>query len=405
ITLNIDEPLNFSAEYYRNSTEEQIIEDCIHRDRLRADLSMDLLRRYEFDCFTVVLGGIDRSQHDYWKYHDPDYPNVSKLRREKFKDSIYRNYKLADDVISEFLKIYGDNTNIFILSDHGAGRYPSSYFNINLWLKKNGFLKTINRKAVPREVLKLIYFNLMRLLTPNNKKKSSVLPKLHRQSKQTGGGSGKVFNWNHTKAFFHPLLFPAGGIMINLRGRQASGIVNSGSEYDELRDEIIRKLLEVREPKTGENVIVRAYRREEVYNGPYVGDFPDIIYILNNKYESGRMLYGKTISRVPDFVLSKKSGMHLMNGILIGFGPMIKPGRIDGARIVDIAPTIIYSTELPVPGDMDGIVLKEIFRDEILSKKPIEYFDWSSKSAQADTSLNRDEEEQMKAKLRGLGYL
>src|SRR5512143_2153708 len=118
ISYHLEEPLNFSAEYYRISTEEDIAEDCLHRDKLRADLMFDLLERYEFDCFTVVLGGIDRAQHDYWKYHDPSFPHVEKKRRDKFKDVIFNNYKLADRVLATVLGKFGDDINLFILSDH-----------------------------------------------------------------------------------------------------------------------------------------------------------------------------------------------------------------------------------------------------------------------------------------------
>ena len=38
-------------------------------------------------------------------------------------------------------------------------------------------------------------------------------------------------------------------------------------------------------------------------------------------------------------------------------------GEIDGANIVDLAPTALHAMGLPVPDDMDGRVLTELFTD------------------------------------------
>jgi len=54
-----------------------------------------------------------------------------------------------------------------------------------------------------------------------------------------------------------------------------------------------------------------------------------------------------------------------MNGIFVAKGPRIKKGiKIDGAKIYDIAPTILHIFGLPIPNEMDGRVLKEIFNNQ-----------------------------------------
>jgi len=405
ISVDVNEPLNFSAEYYRISSEEQIIEDCLYRDKLRADLMFDLLDRYEFDCFVIVLGGTDRSQHDYWKYHDPHYPSVSDDDRKKFQDAIFRNYKLADEQIAKFLDMYGEETNLFIISDHGAGRHPFNFFNVNLWLRKNGWLKLDAKKALVREALRKIYLAFMPLLVPKNKKTTRLLPKLKQRSTKLGGGSGKVFDWNKTSAFYYPLAYPAGGIMINLKGRQPCGIVKPGCEYDDLVNAIIQSLLEYRDEKTGEKIVERAYSRQQVYQGPYVHNFPDIVYVLNPNYESGKEILGSIVSPVPQIRLSKKSGLHLMNGIFIAHGPKIKPSQISGARIIDVAPTVLYATGLCIPKAMDGVILRDIFKEQVLQQHQAEYLSWKGERPTKEVVLETQEHDEMKEKLRSLGYL
>lgn len=411
ISIDIKEPLNFSAEYYKTASEEEIIEDCIAGDRRRADLMFDLLSRYDFDCFVVVLGGIDRSQHDYWKYYDPDYPNVPKKVREKFRDSVFRNYKLADDQIAKFLEIYGDITNLFIISDHGFGRQPFNYFNVNLWLRNHGWLAVERSKALARETLRKIYYGLALLFTPKERKKSFFLEKLKSMApmmgggNSAGGGSGSVFAWEKTRAFDYPLAYPTGGIMINVKGRQPKGIVDAGQEYDELVNTIIQELLEYRDHNTGGRVVERALKRDELYQGPYVHNFPDIVYVLNPNYESGKELFGGEITSVPALRLSKKSGLHRMNGIFIAYGPGIKACHIQGAKIIDVAPTILYCGGLPIPDNMDGVILTDIFKEEVLQQHQAEYLSWKWERPTKEVVLETQEHDEMKEKLRSLGYL
>lgn len=94
-----------------------------------------------------------------------------------------------------------------------------------------------------------------------------------------------------------------------------------------------------------------------------------------------------------------------MNGIFIAFGPDIKPRQIQGARIIDVAPTALYSSGLPIPRNMDGVVLKEIFEKAVLKNQPVTYNDWKGKILGKESYLNGQESEQIENKLRSMGYI
>jgi arylsulfatase A-like enzyme len=52
-----------------------------------------------------------------------------------------------------------------------------------------------------------------------------------------------------------------------------------------------------------------------------------------------------------------------MDGVLIIKGPDIKKNtQIRGANITDITPTILHIFGIPLPKDVDGRVLREIFK-------------------------------------------
>ena len=43
-----------------------------------------------------------------------------------------------------------------------------------------------------------------------------------------------------------------------------------------------------------------------------------------------------------------------------------------GARLIDMAPTILHLMGEPTPEDMDGRVLEELFEPEFLARHPIQ---------------------------------
>jgi predicted AlkP superfamily phosphohydrolase/phosphomutase len=178
--------------------------------------------------------------------------------------------------------------------------------------------------------------------------------------------------WRHTKAYGHGLSGIA-GININLKGREPQGIVEPGQQYEELRDEVIRELRSLKNPQTGERVMAEVYRNNEIYWGPKLNKVPDIIGIPNPRYHAVSSLYTKNV--FGDW--SKTRGAHFTqpNGILIAYGPDIKSGeKTEGAQLIDITPTVLHMMGLPVPQDMDGRVLNELFReDSEIARRTVKY--------------------------------
>jgi len=92
---------------------------------------------------------------------------------------------------------------------------------------------------------------------------------------------------------------------------------------------------------------------------------------------------------------------------------MIKGNRIqkdiilEGARIIDLAPSVLYLLDLPIPTSMDGKVLQKAFLNEAFEKEPIRFIeeegpgpDFHPREIYSD-----QEEEELKKQLKNLGYL
>jgi arylsulfatase A-like enzyme len=73
---------------------------------------------------------------------------------------------------------------------------------------------------------------------------------------------------------------------------------------------------------------------------------------------------------------------------------------------MDLAPTILYLFDLPIPADMDGKVLKDVFDAEYFEKHPIRFTAEGPKDEQRGTHQYSEEEaDAIRKRLQGLGYL
>jgi hypothetical protein len=80
--------------------------------------------------------------------------------------------------------------------------------------------------------------------------------------------------------------------------------------------------------------------------------------------------------------------------------------RFEGARIIDLAPTILYLLGEDIPQDMDGMVLNQIIADDFLSNNPVRLGSADDpENAVPQSGYNDEEETHIRDKLRGLGYI
>jgi predicted AlkP superfamily phosphohydrolase/phosphomutase len=355
----------------------------------------------EHDLFMVVHRISDEVHHFFIGFVDPRTPAYDPDKAAKYGDLVNHFYRKMDQTLGETLERLGPDDTIFVISDHGGNITPPRQFNLNVWLTQQGLL------TPQREVrgLKERLYALNRQLLPARLRTAlrRAAPKgVKGELRQMWKGLQQI-DFGRTQAYHFPMKCPPlAGIVINLKGRQQQGVVEP-EDYETLREQIMRDLLEVRDPRTGERVVANVFKREELYDGPYVERAPDIVVWCHELYKEGPLAAGPLIGEVPYDELVQVPGSHDEKGIFLAMGPGIEQGKVlEGARLIDVPPTILHAMELPVPSDMDGQVLTEVFAE---GERAVETVDLGLTRQSTDSYLSEDEEQQIKEKLRGWGYL
>lgn len=385
---------------FRDLTTEQQVQSLDGQMERMSSLVTSLLDGAH-DLFMVVHRVPDPIHHFFIKFVDQRTPVYSADEAQRWGDVVNRFYRKMDATLGEMLDHLGDDDTIFVISDHGGAITPPRQLNLNVWLANQGLLQP---KEQTKGLMERVYAANQAMLPA---KVRSLLRRNAPKSVQGGLRSMwqgiQEIDFARTQAYHFPMKCPPlAGIVINLRGRQAQGTV-APERYEEVRDGIMAAVQELRDPKTHDKVVQRVFRREDLYQGEFVERAPDIIVWCHDMYKEGPLAQGPVIGEVPYDELLQVPGSHDEKGIFIAKGPGIEAGKkVTDAHLIDVPATILHAMELPVPSDMDGRVLSEIFSD---SDRKVESVDLSLARQSQDSYLSEDEEQQIKDKLKGWGYL
>ena len=142
-------------------------------------------------------------------------------------------------------------------------------------------------------------------------------------------------------------------IYINLKGRNATGIVEPEDKYDVER-QIIDALYNYRDPKTGRRIITLALRQQDAVllglEGPGVGD---IVYWLE---EGFHRVHGDSLTTQKGLVDTSVAA------IFVAAGPGIKQGVTTTRHLkqVDVAPTMATLLGIRMPAQCEGAPMYQI---------------------------------------------
>jgi predicted AlkP superfamily phosphohydrolase/phosphomutase len=312
------------------------------------------LTREPWDYFHFVEIGLDRIHHGFWKHHDPAH--LLHDPRNPYRNVVRDYYRLLDYEMGTLLEALEDETVIGVISDHGA-RPLDGGFCVNELLVEEGFL--VLRSSPDR-------------VTPLNQ---------------------LDVDWSRTRAW------STGGyyarVFLNVRGREPEGAVPP-EDYEKVRGELAARL-EATEDDSGRLLGTRVFRPEDLY-ARVERIAPDLIVHFGDLAwrAIGGVGYGRLHLQEND--TGPDDCNHDRFGAFVLAGPGVpEAGEVKGARLLDVAPTLLGAAGFDVPDTMQG-------RD-LLDGKGGKGLGAGEAGAVPPPPAPRQEEALVRERLRGLGYL
>ncbi len=284
----------------------------------------ELGRSQDWDMLVHYFEFTDRVQHMMFRYFDPLHPLYTEEMGEKWGGTVLESYQRLDQIVGEVMERMPEDAHLFVVSDHGFSSFRRA-MNYNTWLAVNGFM-TLKGEDSERKNLEDLF---------------------------DGGIFFENVDWSQTKAYALGL----GNIYVNVKGREAQGIVEPGEEYEAVRQAIIEGLEAFVDEETEEHPVAHVWTREEAHGvfDPLL--IPDLIPSNNDGYRVGwQDTLGNTGKTIVEPNLKVWSGDHCSL-----FPPLVEGiffSNIAGLRqdpyMGDVMPTLLELYDVELPEGIDG---------------------------------------------------
>jgi predicted AlkP superfamily phosphohydrolase/phosphomutase len=274
-----------------------------------------LLKEKQWDYFHFVDIGLDRVHHGFWDSYDKQHIHYE--AGNPFENVIPAYYRWLDEQIGTAMELLDDNTVVLVVSDHGAQRLDGG-FAVNEWLIRERLL--VLDQEMPKEA------------TPFAKLK---------------------VNWAKTRVWSEGGYYAR--VFFNLEGREPRGVIPA-AQYESFRDEM-KQRFEALADSDGKPLNSLVFKPNEIYrnlrNVP-----PDLIVHFGRLYwrSIGSVGHGRVHLEEND--TGPDACNHAQFGSFILAAPNCSAhGEYIGARLLDIAPTLMRLAGYAVPETMQGRAL------------------------------------------------
>ncbi len=337
----------------------RIRDDCIDTTNRVAELALELLSAEAWDLFLVCFSATHRAGHQLW-----DLTNLggdAAPAEDQGNQSLLKDvYVACDDALGRLIEAAGDDVTTLVFSVHGMGANISRVSVLREMLDHvlSPELSDEERHSSPR------FLERLRATLPvrwRNQIKNH-LPRAI-QDRLTLFWRTSGIDWSSTKAFV-PFGDQEGYVRINLRGREAAGVVEPGAEYDTLLSEITEGLMAFTDEDTGEPVVAEIERADKIFpDGPKRHLLPDLIIRWSPRPAAGHHRitsprHGSISWPTPGHNPQGHCGNHGPSGHLFAKGERIPPGvSLSDGHILDLAPTVYSLLDLEIPDTFKGRAL------------------------------------------------
>jgi predicted AlkP superfamily phosphohydrolase/phosphomutase len=270
-----------------------------------------LLKEQEWDYFHFVDIGLDRVHHGFWNYFDKRH--VQYEPGNAYENVIPDYYLWLDQQIGGVLELLTDDTVLLVVSDHGAQRLDGG-FAVNQWLIQEGLLVL---DEPPTEIASFTQLKV---------------------------------NWSKTRVWSEGGYYAR--VFFNVQGREPQGVIRA-AEYESFRDEMKAKFEALKDDKGGPlNSLV--FKPDQLYQRVR-NVAPDLIVHFGGLYWRSIGTVGHPALHVQENDTGPDACNHAQFGMFLLASPNCPlSGEYQGARLLDIAPTLLDLAGYEIPESMQG---------------------------------------------------
>lgn len=313
------------------------------------ETAVSLLTKHDWDVFFVYYSSLDAICHFFWSRCDPTDPFYPGPNR--FEQVIANAYAEHDTYVGQLLATVAPSTSVLLLSDHGHGPRPVQLVHINEVLREAGLLVPASgARGLAAPVVEVGKRAATQLVTRLNAGRIAAHALKAVPTARQLYTRPITIDWERTVACASDL---SGIKSYSYGGVRVAG---SAGDYESRRDEVIGLLNELRHPDDGGPLVEFASRREDVYQGPYIDAYPNVILQLRGGFGVGwaikQGLFGRSTSQ------SLMPGSHKGDSaVLLGRWPGRERPVRQQATLEDIAPTIYHLMGVTSEAPLDGASL------------------------------------------------
>jgi len=270
-----------------------------------------LLKEQEWDYFHFVDIGLDRMHHGFWNYFDERH--VLFEPGNPYQTAIPEYYVRLDEQIAKALELLDQDTVVLVVSDHGAQRLDGG-IAINEWLIGEGLL-VLNEPPTA--------------ITPFDKLN---------------------VNWSKTRVWSEGGYYAR--VFFNVQGREPQGLIPAG-EYESFQNEMKSRLEALTDDK-GQPLHSLVFKPKELYKNVR-NVAPDLVVHFGGLYWRSIGSVGHGAIHVQENDTGPDGCNHAQYGMFILAAPNCPlSGEYEGARLLDIAPTLLDLAGYEIPESMQG---------------------------------------------------
>ncbi len=296
---------------FRTDRKDWLRDEIFAMSRKQWEVVRWLMQNQEWDYFHFVDIGLDRIHHGFWNYFDKQH--VQYEPGNPYENVVPDYYLWLDEQIGSVLELLDRDTMVLVVSDHGAQRLDGG-FAVNQWLIQQGLL---------------VLDQLPSAITPFDQLK---------------------VNWAKTKVWSEGGYYAR--VFLNVQGREPQGVIPA-SEYESFRDEMKAKF-EALTDGQGRPLNSLVFKPDQLYQ--HVRNVaPDLIVHFGGLLWRSIGSVGHPGVHVQENDTGPDACNHAQYGMFILAAPNCPlGGEYEGARLLDMAPTLLDLAGYDIPDSMQG---------------------------------------------------